>query len=107
MPRPSHADRAGCAAPYLAPSIFNISGMSYGAISKPAVLALSTGPRRRDLDEHRGGRPVADYHLEGGCDIVFQIGTAKYGVRDADGQPDDDKLREVAAHDRCACSRSS
>jgi len=43
---------------------------------------------------------LAPAHLEGGCDIVFQIGTAKYGVRDAQGNLSDDKLREVAAHDQ-------
>jgi glutamate synthase domain-containing protein 2 len=36
--------------------------------------------------------------LQGGCDIVFQIGTAKYGVRDETGKLSDDKLREAAAH---------
>ncbi len=41
---------------------------------------------------------LSPYHLEGGCYIVFQMGTAKYGVRNADGGLDDDKLREVAAH---------
>lgn len=41
---------------------------------------------------------LSRYHLEGGADIVFQIGTANYGVRDADGHLADDRLREVAAH---------
>ncbi|MGI9415480.1 MAG: glutamate synthase-related protein, partial [Hyphomicrobiales bacterium] len=39
---------------------------------------------------------LAPHHIEGGCDIVFQIGTAKYGVRDASGELSEDKLREVA-----------
>jgi len=43
---------------------------------------------------------LSPYHLEGGADIVFQIGTAKYGVRDKEGNLSDDKLREVAAHDQ-------
>lgn len=42
---------------------------------------------------------LSPYHLEGGADIVFQIGTAKYGVRDEDGNLSDNKLRQVAAHD--------
>jgi len=45
-----------------------------------------------------GEGALSPYHLEGGCDLVFQLGTAKYGVRDAQGKLDDDKLREVAAH---------
>ena len=48
--------------------------------------------------EHRRGW-FEPYYLQGGCDVVFQIGTAKYGVRDEDGNLSDDKLREVAAHD--------
>ena len=43
---------------------------------------------------------LSPYHLEGGADIVFQIGTAKYGVRDLEGNLNDDKLREVAAHEQ-------
>ena len=54
-----------------------------------------------------GEGALSPHHLEGGADIVFQIGTAKYGVRDADGNLDDERLREIAAHDRCGCSRSS
>ena len=84
--------------PYAAPSIFNISGMSYGAISKPAVLALSKGAKKAGIWMNTGEGGLSPFHLEGGCDIVFQLGTAKYGVRDAEGKLDDDKLREVAAH---------
>ena len=84
--------------PYTTDSIFNISGMSYGAISKPAVLALSNGARMAGCWMNTGEGGLSPYHLEGGADIVFQIGTAKYGVRDADGNLSDDKLREVAAH---------
>jgi hypothetical protein len=86
---------------------FNISGMSYGAISKPAVRALSRGARMAGCWMNTGEGGLSPYHLEGGRDIVFQIGTAKFGVRDADGNLDDDKLREVAAHRRSRCSRSS
>ncbi len=84
--------------PFVAPSIFNISGMSYGALSKPAVLALSRGAKEAGIWMNTGEGGVSPHHLEGGADLVFQIGTAKYGVRDADGNLSDDKLREVAAH---------
>ncbi len=43
---------------------------------------------------------LSPHHLEGGADIVFQIGTAKYGIRDQDGAISDEKLKEVAAHDQ-------
>ena len=86
--------------PYTTDSIFNISGMSFGAISKPAVLALSNGARMAGCWMNTGEGGLSPYHLEGGADIVFQIGTAKYGVRDLEGNLSDDKLREVAAHDQ-------
>ena len=89
-----------CRQPYEAQSIINISGMSFGAISKPAVLALSRGAKLANCWLNTGEGGLSPYHLEGGCDIVFQIGTAKYGVRDEDGRLSDDKLREVAAHDQ-------
>ena len=85
--------------PYTANSFFNLSGMSYGAISKPAVQALSRGAKRAGIWMNTGEGALSPYHLEGGCDIVFQIGTAKYGVRDSNGSLDEDKLREVAAHE--------
>jgi len=86
--------------PYDAPSFFNISGMSYGALSTPAVRALSNGAAKAGCWMNTGEGGLSPYHLEGGCDIVFQIGTAKYGVRDEDGNLSDDKLREVAAHEQ-------
>ena len=84
--------------PYDAPSIFNISGMSYGALSTPAVRALSNGAAKAGCWMNTGEGGLSPYHLEGGCDIVFQIGTAKYGVRDREGNLSDEKLREVAGH---------
>jgi glutamate synthase domain-containing protein 2 len=88
-----------CRTPYTTSSLFNISGMSYGAISKPAVLALSKGAKAAGCWMNTGEGGLSPYHLEGGADIVFQIGTAKNGVRDLEGDLDDDKIRDVAAHD--------
>ncbi|MCP9483486.1 FMN-binding glutamate synthase family protein [Shimia sp. CNT1-13L.2] len=85
--------------PYLAPSIFNISGMSYGALSKPAVQALSQGAKEAGVWLNTGEGGVSPFHLEGGCDLVFQIGTAKFGVRDENGDLSDEKLRKVAEHE--------
>lgn len=86
--------------PYLAPSIFNISGMSYGALSKPAIQALSKGAKKAGIWLNTGEGGVSPFHLEGGCDLVFQIGTAKFGVRDDAGGLSDEKLRAVAANDQ-------
>ncbi|MGX9355594.1 FMN-binding glutamate synthase family protein [Roseobacteraceae bacterium S113] len=90
----------GARRPYEAPSLFNISGMSYGAISKPAVQALSRGAAKAGIWLNTGEGGVSPFHLEGGCDLVFQIGTAKFGVRDKAGKLSDEKLRAVAAHDQ-------
>ncbi|RLW62991.1 MAG: FMN-binding glutamate synthase family protein [gamma proteobacterium symbiont of Stewartia floridana] len=86
-----------CQYPYTTASLFNISGMSYGALSKPAVLALSMGAKRAGCWMNTGEGAVSPYHLEGGADIVFQIGTAKNGVRDLAGNLNDEKLKEAAA----------
>lgn len=85
--------------PYTTASIFNISGMSFGAISVPAVRALSHGAKQAGIWLNTGEGGLSPYHLEGGADIVFQIGTGKFGVRKPEGGFDDDKLRAVAAHE--------
>lgn len=86
--------------PYLAPSFFNLSGMSYGAISRPAVEALSRGAKEAGIWMNTGEGGLSAYHLQGGADIVFQIGTAKYGVRDKAGNLDEAKLAEIASHEQ-------
>jgi len=86
-----------CEHPFEAKNLFNISGMSFGALSHVAVQALSHGAAKAGCWMNTGEGGLAPYHLEGGCDIVMQIGTAKYGVRDKDGNLSDEKLREIAA----------
>ncbi len=87
-----------CRHPFEAKHIINISGMSYGALSRPAVTALSRGAKLADCWMNTGEGGLSPWHLEGGCDLVFQIGTAKYGVRDNMGRLNDTKLREIADH---------
>ena len=88
-----------CEQPFVARSIINISGMSYGAISQPAVRALSRGAAMAGCYMDTGEGGLSPYHLEGGCDVIYQIGTAKYGVRDEHGRLDREKLRQMAAHE--------
>jgi len=57
---------------------------------------LSKGCAKAGIWMNTGEGGLSPYHLEGGCDLVFQMGTAKYGVRDADGNLDDAKLRVLA-----------
>jgi len=81
--------------PYQPGSLFNISAMSYGSLSKPAVQALSRGAALSRCYLNTGEGGVSPYHLEGGCDVVYQLGTAKFGARNPDSTLNEDKLREI------------
>ena len=97
LPTPSLLLGEGYArTPFEARSIVNISGMSFGAISAPAVRSLSRGAAVAGcwMDTGEGG--LSPYHLEGGGDIIMQIGTAKYGVRDAQGNLSPERLVELS-----------
>jgi glutamate synthase domain-containing protein 2 len=85
------------AEPYHPRRFVNISGMSYGALSANAVLALSRGARLAGCYMSTGEGSLSPYHVEGGGDIVYQIGPAKFGVRDADGAFDEGRAREIFA----------
>lgn len=86
--------------PYTSASFFNISAMSFGALSAPAIQALSRGAKQAGVWLNTGEGAISRFHLEGGCDIIFQIGTAKYGVRDEHGQLSDSKLKAIADHEQ-------
>lgn len=89
-----------CKNPYTTSSIINISAMSYGAISIPAIEALSAGAKSSGVWLNTGEGGISQYHLGGGGDLVFQVGTAKFGVRNKAGELDKNKLKEVAAYDQ-------
>jgi glutamate synthase domain-containing protein 2 len=89
-----------CPHPYVAKSIFNISAMSYGSLSKNAVLALSEGAKMVGCWLNTGEGGVSPYHLSGGADLIAQIGTAKYGFRTLEGKLSDKRLAEMAALDQ-------
>jgi glutamate synthase domain-containing protein 2 len=76
-----------CKHPYSA-SILNISAMSFGALSKNAILALSNGARMGNFYHNTGEGGISHYHKEGGADLVWQIGTGYFGCRAADGNFD-------------------
>ncbi|MDN7126489.1 FMN-binding glutamate synthase family protein [Pseudidiomarina sp. 1APR75-33.1] len=87
-----------CEHPYEPVSYFHISGMSYGSLSPVAVRALSKGAKLAGCWMNTGEGGLSPYHLEGECDIVFQIGTAKYGVRNQDGTLNELRLKELGEH---------
>ncbi len=86
-----------CKQPYSA-SIFNISAMSYGSLSKQAVVALSKGAAQGNFAHNTGEGGLSPYHLEGGADIIWQIGTGYFGCRTLDGDFDPELFRKNASH---------
>lgn len=84
-----------CSKPYSA-SILNISAMSYGSISKNAVMALNHGARIGGFAHNTGEGGLSEYHLQGG-DLIWQIGTGYFGCRTPDGGFDPVKFSEKAA----------
>ena len=99
LPTPSLIMGEGyCKHPFEARSIVNISGMSFGAISGPAVRSLSRGAGEAGCWLGTGEGGLAPQHLEGGCDVVMQMGTAKYGMRNVDSSFSPEKAKELARH---------
>jgi glutamate synthase domain-containing protein 2 len=97
LPTPSLLLGEGyCRQPFEARSIVNVSGMSFGAISAPAVQALSRGAAVAGCWMATGEGGLSPYHLEGGGDVIMQIGTAKYGARDAQGDLSEERLLELS-----------
>ena len=70
-----------CKQPYSA-ALLNVSGMSYGALSDNAVLALNHGARIGNFYHNTGEGGISRFHLEPGGDIVWNIGTGYFGCRD-------------------------
>lgn len=83
--------------PYQPNHFVNISGMSFGALSPNAVRALSRGSRLAGIYMGTGEGSLSPYHEEGGGDILFQIGPAKFGCRTPDGRFDEAKARAILA----------
>ena len=95
IPKPAFIIGPDTPNPYSPKSFFNISAMSYGALSKPAVQALSHGAQLAGCWLNTGEGGVSPFHLEGECDIVYQLGTAKFGARNDDGTLNPEKLKKV------------
>ena len=75
-------------------SVVNISGMSFGSLSGPAVESLNRGCSIAGCLQSTGEGGVSPYHLSGG-DLVWQIGTGYFGCRDAQGRFSLERLQET------------
>ncbi|WP_418139527.1 FMN-binding glutamate synthase family protein [Oceanimonas smirnovii] len=83
-----------CLQPYRA-SLFNISAMSYGALSKNAVMALNLGAKAGGFFHDTGEGGISEYHLQGG-DLVYEVGTGYFGCRTKDGRFSPDEFQRKA-----------
>ncbi len=84
--------------PYSA-SVFNISAMSFGAISANAIKALNLGAKRGGFYHDTGEGGLSDYHLENGGDLVWELGSGYFGARDRNGRFDPERFRDGASRD--------
>ncbi len=85
-----------CTQPYSA-SVFNISAMSYGALSPNAILALNDGARRGRFFHDTGEGSISRFHREPGGDIVWEIGSGYFGCRNPDGTFNEERFASNAA----------
>ncbi len=87
-----------CTKPYHA-SLFNISAMSFGALSNNAILALNGGAKRGGFAHNTGEGGLSPHHLHHGGDIVWQIGTGYFGCRSIDGTFSEELFKQKASQD--------
>lgn len=79
-------------------SILNVSAMSYGSLSSAAVRALNGGAKIGHFAQNTGEGGISQHHLDPGGDIIFQFGTAYFGVRDEDGKFSPSLFEEKSSH---------
>jgi glutamate synthase domain-containing protein 2 len=83
------------AQPYSA-SVFNISAMSFGALSANAILALNAGAKRGNFAHDTGEGSISVHHQQHGGDLIWEIGSGYFGCRDAQGRFDPERFRANA-----------
>src|SRR5260370_29910692 len=88
-----------CTRPYSA-SVFNISAMSFGALSPNAVRALNAGAKKGGFAHDTGEGGVSPYHRENGGDLIWEIGSGYFGCRNRDGSFNAEEFARVATHDQ-------
>lgn len=86
-----------CLQPYEA-SILNISAMSYGSLSKTAIQSLNEGARLGNFAHNTGEGGISPYHLDGGGDLIWQIGTGYFGCRNNNGTFSAELFTERVSH---------
>jgi hypothetical protein len=95
VPPRVHIGGPSCLLPYDA-AVLNVSAMSYGALSRNAISALNRGAKLGGFYHNTGEGGLSPYHLEGGGDLCWQIGTGYFGCRDEQGAFEPDLFAEKA-----------
>ncbi len=90
---------ADCKQPYSS-SLLNISAMSFGSLSKNAVMALNKGAKEGNFAHNTGEGGLSPYHLKYGGDLIWQIGTGYFGCRDNQGNFSDAPFKEGATKEQ-------
>ncbi|MFP6618901.1 MAG: FMN-binding glutamate synthase family protein [Pirellulaceae bacterium] len=86
----------GRAKAFRPPSIVNISAMSYGSLSAPAVEAINRGCQIADCLHNTGEGGIASHHQHGGK-LIWQLGTGYFGCRNANGRFDEQQFLDVVS----------
>ena len=94
-----HIGGPQCAKPYSA-SVYNISAMSFGALSANAIRALNKGAKLGNFAHDTGEGGLSRYHRENGGDVIWEIGSGYFGCRKDDGSFDPETFAEQAAMDQ-------
>src|SRR5271163_952409 len=84
-----------CSRPYSA-SIFNISAMSFGALSANAIRSLNIGAKKGNFAHDTGEGSISRYHRENGGDLIWELGSGYFGCRTDDGHFDPEKFAAQA-----------
>ena len=88
-----------CTKPYSA-SVFNISAMSFGALSPNAVRALNAGAKKGGFAHDTGEGGVSPYHRENGGDLIWEVGSGYFGCRNRDGSFNPEEFARIATDDQ-------
>jgi glutamate synthase domain-containing protein 2 len=84
-------------------ALLNVSAMSFGALSANALRALNAGAAAGGFAHDTGEGGLTDYHLEGGGDLIWELGSGYFGARTRDGDFDPELFRDKSAHPHVKC----
>lgn len=92
----------GCRRPYQM-ALLNVSAMSFGSLSKNAILALNLGAKLGGFAHDTGEGGLTEYHLRHGGDLVWEIGSGYFGCRTKEGKFDLEVFRDKSNRDEVKC----